>query len=122
MLALLLPLLVGILHNPGRLLPDLEGVHETQRQTFQYGAAVASHQFTFDLGGDYLDAATLSVVPGAHISAKSAGSATDHVTVVTIDSVTATQVKVTVTVDAVPGAGKTTDVACSINVGGNNRT
>ncbi len=110
--------IVGLVHNPGRLLPGLEGVHESQRQTFQYGAAVTTHQFTFLLEGSFTALSALAVAPGAWISAKSGGSASAAVSSVVIDSVSLTEVKVTCTIDAAPGAGETTTVACGLVVAG----
>lgn len=109
---------VGIIHNPGHIAPGLDGVQESQRLGFQYGAAVTTHQFTFPLLGAFTDLTALAVSPGAWISAKSGGSASTKVLSIVVDSVTLDEVKVTCVLDAAPGGGQTTTVACSIQVAG----
>lgn len=105
-------------HNPGHLLPGLEGKTETQRATQQVTGATASHQFTFTLEAGHALETDMVVLASGHVSAKSGGSASTNVTTVVIDSVTTTTVLVTVTLDAAPVGAETTDIACSLLVAG----
>lgn len=106
--ALLAIMLAGIVHLPGRLMPGLEGGIESQNDTVQIGEANTTGVVTFTLAADFSAAPTVTL--GQEISAQSAGSATGAVLRAEITARTADSVEVTVTLDAAPGAGETTDV------------
>jgi BRCT domain type II-containing protein len=112
----LLALVAMVLHNPGNLLPDLEGVQESQVKTAQITEADTFADVVVTLEGDYTTAPAIAVA--AILTTKSAGSASTEVESAIVTAWTADSVTVRVTLDAAPGVGETTDIRCSLIAAG----